>query len=274
MDSLNAITYKPVDGLEDIHKVVQLQVDIWSEDVVSPQPQLVASINHGGVVIGAFDQDRLVGFCYGFAGFKDGESYLVSHMTGILPDYQNRGIGYQLKIKQREWAIGVGYTKMVWTYDPLEIRNGYFNLCKLGACSKTYIPSYYGEMNDKLNKGLPTDRLLVEWDICSKRVEDAIFTSECNPTTNEYPLLLNSDDTKECPTPLPLEQTLDLNQKGYLVSVPSNIQFMKQHQSDIALAWRLAVRTSLSKALSSGYIITGVRKRNAMVHDYVLEKTP
>lgn len=271
---MKAITYKRIDQLEDINKVVALQVDIWSQDVVSPQPQLVASINHGGLVIGAFAGEQLVGFCYGFAGFNDGEAYLVSHMTGILPEYQNRGIGYELKIKQREWAINTGYKKIVWTYDPLEIRNGYFNLCKLGAYSKRYIPSYYGEMKDKLNKGLPTDRLLIEWDICSKRVENAIFTSGSNHTNNEYQLLLNWEHGIEFPTPLPLEHNFDLSQNGYRVPVPSNIQFIKQHNSDVAFAWRYAVRTSLSNALSCGYIIKRVQKeQDADIHFYVVENT-
>ncbi len=271
---MKAIIYRRIDQLQDINKVVDLQVEIWSQDVVSPQPQLVASINHGGLVVGAFSGERLVGFCYGFAGFNDGEAYLVSHMTGILPEYQNRGIGYKLKVQQREWAIDAGYKKIVWTYDPLEIRNGYFNLCKLGAYSKRYIPSYYGEMKDKLNKGLPTDRLLIEWDICTKRVENAILTSGSNNTNNEYQLLLEWDHGDDFPIPLPLEPNFDLNQKGFRVPVPSNIQFIKQHNSDVALSWRYAVRNSLSRALSSGYIIKGVHKEpNIDVHFYIVENT-
>ncbi|WP_407267840.1 hypothetical protein [Radiobacillus sp. PE A8.2] len=270
----NLITYKQIDQIEDIDKVVELQASIWSREIVSPQPQLIASIHHGGIVMGAFVEEMLVGFCYGFAGFKDGESYLISHMTGILPSYQNSGIGYQLKIKQREWAINLGYKKIVWTYDPLEIRNGYFNMSKLGAYSKRYIPSYYGELNDKLNKGLPSDRLLIEWDICSKRVEDAIFNLKKDHINVEAKTLLHCDQRNEYPSPELIDMKLEQNYQRYRVPVPTNIQFLKQRNPDLAKAWRYALRTTLSEALSSGYSITGVQKQHhSNIHFYILENS-
>jgi predicted GNAT superfamily acetyltransferase len=273
MSLQNGITYKRIEELEDVNKVVKLQAEIWSPNAVTPQPQLVASIHHGGIVIGAISGEQLVGFCYGFAGFKDGEAYLISHMAGILPEYQNTGIGYQLKIKQREWAINYGYKKMVWTYDPLEIRNGYFNVCKLGAYSKRYIPSYYGEMNDKLNKGLPTDRLLIEWDICSIRVEAAILGAFKNQTETNYESLLTFHQTSEYPTPVPHEIQVKESQGGYRVPVPANIQLIKEQNPDVALAWRYAVRAAISEAFSVGYMITGVqRELDSKIHFYILEK--
>ncbi|MBP2241807.1 putative GNAT superfamily acetyltransferase [Cytobacillus eiseniae] len=269
----HSITYKRIYELDEINKVIKLQEDIWGQETVSPQPQLLASIHHGGIVIGAFAGELLVGFCYGFAGFKDGETYLVSHMTGILPDYQNHGIGYQLKIKQREWAIEFGYKKIVWTYDPLEIRNGYFNMCKLGAYSNHYIPSYYGEMNDKLNKGLPTDRLLIEWEICSKHVEDTIRDGEKDQPESEVKKLLSWNQTEEnFPIPELLDVKIDQENKRYCIPVPSNIQFIKQHHSDVALEWRYAVRNAMSKAFANGYMVTRVQKRrNEKVQYYIVE---
>lgn len=272
MSLLNVITYKRIVEIEDINKVVDLQADIWSPDVVSPQPQLVASIHHGGIIIGAFSGEQLVGFCYGFAGYKDGEAYLISHMAGILPDYQNAGIGYQLKIMQREWAIDYGYKKVIWTYDPLEIRNGYFNICKLGAYSNRYISGYYGEMNDKLNKGLPTDRLEIEWDICSKRVVDAVHGFLQNQTVSQYELLLNFDQANGYPTPRPLKIKMKENQAGYRIPVPSNIQQIKKQNPEVASAWRYAVRAAITEAFLIGYRITGVqRERNSKIHFYILE---
>ncbi|WP_442595702.1 GNAT family N-acetyltransferase [Neobacillus sp. D3-1R] len=273
MSFQHTITYKKIEDLKDIEQVVKLQAEVWGTDVVSPLPQLVASIHHGGVVIGAFSDNQLVGFCYGFAGFKDKEVYLISHMAGILQDYQNAGIGYQLKIQQRAWAIDYGYKKMVWTFDPLEIRNGYFNVCKLGAFSKHYIPSYYGLMNDKLNKGIPSDRLLIEWDLCSKRVEAAINgTFKTGPKVN-YESLLSIDPSNNYPTPLSQELQLNENHNGYLVPVPSNIQFIKKQNLDVGHKWRYAVRHALSEAFSKGYMITGVhRELDSKIHFYVLEK--
>jgi predicted GNAT superfamily acetyltransferase len=271
MNQTDSITYKRIEDLEDINEVVSLQADIWGKDTVTPLHQLIASVHHGGILIGAFAENRLVGFCYGFTGFTNGEIYLVSHMAAVLPEFQNAGVGYQLKIKQREWAIAYGYPKIVWTYDPLEVRNGYFNLCKLGAYSKTYIPSYYGEMEDKLNKGLPADRLLIEWDICSSRVENAISGVLPDKTNQDYEILLHA--AKESEYPSIDEIKIDPLVVGYLVAVPTNIQLIKQTKLDIAKAWRHALRSVMSEAIINGYILTGVKKiPNSSIQYYILEK--
>jgi predicted GNAT superfamily acetyltransferase len=271
MKQTNSITYKTIEELADINEVVSLQSDIWSQDSVTPLPQLVASIHHGGILIGAFYENRLIGFCYGFAGFKNQEVYLISHMAAVRPEYQNLGVGYELKIKQREWAVAYGYQKIVWTFDPLEVRNGYFNLCKLGAYSKTYIPSYYGEMQDKLNKGLPSDRLVIEWDICSDRVEKAISGELPFKTEQVYEILLQADHNTKYP--LLVEKKSDSPKNGYLVAVPTNIQILKQTNLEVASAWRFAIRAAISEAIENGCIITGVQKvPNSTYQFYILEK--
>jgi predicted GNAT superfamily acetyltransferase len=271
MNQTNLITYKTIEDLADINDIVSLQSDIWSQDSVSPLPQLVASIHHGGILIGAYSDNRLIGFCYGFAGYKNGEVYLISHMAAVRPEYQNLGVGYQLKIKQREWAVAYGYQKIVWTYDPLEVRNGYFNLCKLGAYSKTYIPSYYGEMQDKLNKGLPADRLVIEWDICSHRVEKVILGVMPYPKDHNYEILLHADQDTEYPNRI--EKRSIPQGDGYLVAVPTSIQLLKQTNLEIAKAWRLAIRDVISEALLDEFVITGVQKvPNSPIQYYVLEK--
>jgi predicted GNAT superfamily acetyltransferase len=271
MNQTDSIRYKRIEELEEINEVVLLQSEIWSPDSVSPLPQLVAAIHHGGILIGAFSENRLIGFCFGFSGFTNGEVYLVSHMAAVLPEYQNFGVGYQLKIKQREWAMAYGYQKIVWTYDPLEVRNGYFNLCKLGAYSKTYIPSYYGEMQDKLNKGLPADRLLIEWDICSTRVENAISGVLPYKIGNDYEILLQPD--KDTQYPSIVEKKFNPHKKGYVVAVPTNIQLLKQTNLELAKTWRFAIRNVISKALLNDFVITGVEKvPHSSIQYYVLEK--
>lgn len=267
MSVKDSIIYKKIESLSDIREVVELQSDIWGQDVVSPLPQLVASIHHGGVIIGSFFNDKLVGFCYGFAGIKGKEQYLVSHMTGIRQEFQNVGIGYQLKLKQREWALANGYEKIIWTYDPLEVRNGFFNLCKLGAYSKIYHPSYYGDMPDKLNKGLPSDRLLIEWDIGSIRVERAL-KGELPQKDGEYMKLLHIDGEY----PGKLEETNFKEKSICLIPVPTEIQEVKRTNLEAAIAWRFALREVLLKALKNGFVITGVRKvSNSAIQYYLLE---
>jgi predicted GNAT superfamily acetyltransferase len=273
MNQTNSITYKTIEDLAEINEVVSLQSDIWSQDSVSPLPQLVASIHHGGILIGAYSEKQLIGFCYGFAGYKNGEVYLLSHMAAVRLEYHNLGVGYQLKIMQREWAIAYGYQKIVWTFDPLEVRNGYFNLCKLGAYSKTYIPSYYGEMQDKLNKGLPTDRLVIEWDIRTNRVQNAISGENSYKTEQEhkYEFLLQADQHTN--HPILVEKKINLQNDGYLVAVPTNIQLLKKSDMEVAKAWRFAIRDVISEAVVNGFVITGVQKvANSSIQFYILEK--
>jgi predicted GNAT superfamily acetyltransferase len=268
MTIIHSITYKQIEDLENINEVVSLQGDIWGHDVATPLPQLVASIHHGGIIIGAFTEEELIGFCYGFPGFKNGRFYLISHMAAIRPEYQNTGIGFQLKLKQREWALSYGYQKMVWTYDPLEVRNGFFNLSKLGAYSRTYLSAYYGEMPDKLNKGLPSDRLLIEWDIGSNRVEKAINGQWNMDRILDYQILLQTEGEYPCRVVGKIDET----QNGYLISVPHHIQSMKITNLDAARAWRYAIREVLSEALLMGFILTGVKKeRDSIYHYYILE---
>ncbi|MCK9910977.1 GNAT family N-acetyltransferase, partial [Microbacteriaceae bacterium K1510] len=99
------IHYRIVTGIEEIEAVVQMQIHVWGDNNVTPLAQLVASIHNGGIVIGAYEGEKLVGFCYGFPGFEHKETYLCSHMLGILPEYRDRGIGKQLKLEQRKWAL-------------------------------------------------------------------------------------------------------------------------------------------------------------------------
>ncbi|WP_456277540.1 GNAT family N-acetyltransferase [Bacillus sp. AK128] len=264
-----SIVYKEVTNLDEIKEIVALQEKIWSQSVVTPLPQLVAAFHHGGVVIGAFHQDKIIGFSYGFPGFKGGNPYLISHMTAVLPEYQNAGVGLGLKLKQREWAISTGgYEKIVWTYDPLEARNGYFNLMKLGGYSRQYINAYYGIMEDKLNQGLPSDRFLVEWDICSERVEKAIsHQSRTMVEVNHYPVLLEMSGYA------PVNKQEIGDHSGYLIAVPSNIQEIKQQNLDIAKQCRFDLRYLFTDAISKGFVVTGMLKaQDPGAQYYVIEK--
>ncbi|TWI58201.1 GNAT family N-acetyltransferase [Halalkalibacter nanhaiisediminis] len=266
-----SIMYRKIDNIKEIQEVVSFQEEIWSRDAVSPLPQLVAASHHGGVIMGAFHAAKLVGFSYGFSGYKNKEHYLISHMTAISPSYQNLGIGLALKLKQRDWAIEYGYKKIVWTYDPLESRNAYFNINKLGGYVKTHLPSYYGEMNDKLNNGLPTDRFVVEWDICSDRVKNALAgLNKLESSDREYSSLLTIKVNGGLP--YPHEENLIKNQKSYLIPVPVDFQKIKQVDFEVAKAWRLKFRNAASDILLEGYKVTRILKTtNHLVHYYVLE---
>lgn len=269
---LNALEYHTMTTAPQMVEMEDLQRSIWGESSISPVPQLMAAIHNGGVVIAAYHDEKPVGFCYGFAGFKQGKAHLCSHMLGILPEYRDWGIGKQLKLSQREWAIDNGYDKMTWTYDPLEARNAYLNLCKLGGTVKTYLESYYGDMGDGINKGLPSDRFLLEWDLRSERVFNSINVAPIERMEwREYPYVLDWELSGEQPRPV-IRLGLG-DHAGILLSVPAAIQKLKQEHLAVAMEWRLALRNLCQEAFSQGYVVVGLLKNDEAVHAYVLERS-
>jgi predicted GNAT superfamily acetyltransferase len=163
-------------GMEEFQRCVDLQKEIWGEaDIeVEPATLFVVAAETGGQVLGAFDGGRMVGYTLAVVGFLNGTVFLHSHMTGVLEEYRNRGVGRALKLFQREEALGRGIRLVVWTFDPLETRNAHFNLNRLGAISRKYLPNLYGVTTSPLHRGLPTDRLWAEWQLDSRRVVAAV----------------------------------------------------------------------------------------------------
>lgn len=162
-----------VTDLRDFEQCVAVQVEVWgySDGDVIPKRVFVVARAIGGQVIGAFDEDRLVGFAMSLPGYRDGEPYLHSHMLAVLPAYQNSGLGRRLKLAQREEALQRGIGRMEWTFDPLEIKNAHLNIARLGAIARRYLPDFYGPSTSPLQGNLPTDRLIAEWWLRSTRVE-------------------------------------------------------------------------------------------------------
>jgi predicted GNAT superfamily acetyltransferase len=183
--------------MEEFQRCVALEREIWGENdlEVEPATLFVVAEETGGQVLGAFDGERLVGYTLALVGFRDGTLFLHSHMTGVLAEYRDRGVGRALKLFQREDALGRGIRLIVWTFDPLEIRNAHFNLNRLGAIARKYLPNLYGLTTSPLHLGLPTDRLLAEWQLDSARVVAAVENlakeSETASATIELPAELD-----------------------------------------------------------------------------------
>lgn len=264
------IDYKIVEDIEQLEGTVQLQHIIWGESNICPTALLIPAIRNGGVVIGAYCGHQLAGFCFGFGGYKSGTPYLYSHLLGIHPDYRDQGVGLQLKLHQREWAINYGYAKMVWTFDPLESRNAYFNLCKLGGTVNRYYSSYYGQMKDKLNSGLPSDRFLLEWELGSVRTAQILKDgSGHSERWAAYPVLLDGVQYGNHPHPVPMQRTGD--EPGYLLAVPRSVQEMKRDDFAAAEMWRYALREQFTEAFAKGYRVTGLLRSEGPVHYYAVE---
>ena len=159
---------------------VRLQQEIWGFDEIEllPVRLFVVATKIGGQVFGAYDGELMVGFCLAIPGLKPrGVYYLHSHMLGVRPEYRNAGVGRMLKLKQREEAMSRGIRLIEWTFDPLEIKNAYFNMERLGAIVRRYVLNQYGTTSSHLHGGLPTDRCTAEWWLDSTRVE-AILASQ------------------------------------------------------------------------------------------------
>ena len=155
-------------------EVVELQKQIWGyQDVeLLPSRLFVVADKVGGQVLGAFDGERMVAFCFCIPGIKPGgKYYLHSHMLGVLPEYRDTGLGRQLKIRQREDALTRGIELIEWTFDPLETKNAYFNIERLGAIVRRFVRNQYGISSSRLHGGLPTDRLIAEWWIQTPRAD-------------------------------------------------------------------------------------------------------
>ena len=159
---------------EEFVEAVRLQQRIWGFEEIEllPVRLFVVATKVGGQAFGAFDRGHMVAFCLAIPGLKPGgDIYLHSHMLGVLPEYRNAGIGRMLKLEQRRDAIARGIALIEWTFDPLEIKNAYFNIERLGAVVRRYVFNQYGTTSSHLHGGLPTDRCIAEWWVAHPRVE-------------------------------------------------------------------------------------------------------
>src|SRR5215469_15434213 len=170
------VRIRKCEKFEDFQCCVELQRLIWGEaDLeVEPVTALVVAAHTGGQVLGAFDGGRMIGYTLAVVGVRNGVPYLHSHMTGVLRDYRDKGVGRMLKLFQRDEALSRGIRLVQWTFDPLELRNAHFNLNRLGAICREYLPNLYGVTTSPLHRGLASGRLLVEWRLDSARAVAAI----------------------------------------------------------------------------------------------------
>jgi predicted GNAT superfamily acetyltransferase len=171
------IDVRQIYGLDEFQDVLKLQKLIWGfvDIELLPLRFLVVVSKVGGHVFGAYDGKEMVGFCFAIPGVKKGGMpYLHSHMLGVLPAYANTGIGRRLKLRQREDALERGIELIEWTFDPMELKNAFFNVERLGATIRRYHENVYGVTASPLHGGLPTDRLVAEWWIRSERVENIL----------------------------------------------------------------------------------------------------
>jgi predicted GNAT superfamily acetyltransferase len=181
--SADSVVIRRCQGLDELRACVALQKEVWNftdADLV-PLRMFVVAEKIGGQVMGAFEGQQMVGFALSLPGSRSGHTYLHSHMLAVRKDHRNSGLGRRLKLLQREDALVRGIELIEWTFDPLEIKNAYLNIEKLGAIARRYNINQYGITSSPLQGGLPSDRLIAEWWLRSKRVE-TLLTEGRNPS--------------------------------------------------------------------------------------------
>lgn len=252
---------------EEMSVVEELQRRVWpgSETEVVPAHMLITAIHAGGLVLGAIEDDELVGFLFGFPGLEfvpDGpRAKHCSHMLGVLESHRDSGIGFELKRAQWQMVRNQGLDHITWTYDPLLSRNAYLNIARLGAVCNTYLPSYYGEMSDKLNAGLPSDRFQVDWWIRTRRVERRLSPRSRGTFSLSH---FEEAETQHLYSPLPLADGLIKPPPRFsmpdgrlaLAEIPND--FMKMKAEDFALArdWRHFSREVFTNLFRTSYLVT------------------
>lgn len=182
--SAGAITIRHCQGLNELRTCVALQKEIWNftDAELVPLRMFVVADKIGGQVMGAFDGNEMVGFALSLPGTRSGRIYLHSHMLAVKKEHRNTGLGRRLKLLQRDDALARGIELIEWTFDPLEIKNAYLNIEKLGAISRRYNINQYGITSSPLQGGLPSDRLIAEWWLKSKRVETLLAAGKNPPS--------------------------------------------------------------------------------------------
>ncbi len=243
--------------MEELLATVELQQAVWRmTDVEVSSPHTLRAIAHaGGCVIAAVDGRRLTGFCFGMAAWRQGELWLWSHMAGVRPEYQGRGIGFRLKQAQREWALARGFRRMAWTFDPLQSGNANFNFNKLGVTARVYSADHYGEMQDAINAGMASDRLEAHWQLDAPRVVELARGAgrDTGSTLQGARKLLWIDDAGA----LQAETPTAIGRAKFAIEIPVDIAELKRADKQRAAAWQMRLRRTITALFDAGYVVTG-----------------
>ena len=243
--------------LDEFKQIVDLERLVWGvdyDDVVCV-PILAISVKRGGVLIGAFDQGRMVGFVYSLAGIKDKKPIQWSHMLGVIDEYRNAGLGRTLKLEQRLRSMEIGCDLIEWTYDPLQALNAHLNFVKLGVVVEEYGINVYGESSSHLHRGTPTDRFIAQWWIREphvvRRLEPKSLAIVRAPEAAEAPLV---NVTRPAASWLVCESyDLNLFERRLWVEIPTGFTEMQAEQPQLAMDWRMATRTIFTTYFARGY---------------------
>jgi len=238
------IVIRKIESLADMHEVERLQREIWGVDELEVYPALALKpqTEVGAILMGAFAEDRMVGFVFGFPGILDGEVIIHSDMLGISEEYRSHNLGYLLKLAQRDAAMALGLKKITWTFDPLQSRNAHFNFSKLGVTSDRYYVDYYGVTSSFLHRH-GTDRLWVTWLLNSERVVsrvEGVNTPRAETSGLRHLVRVGED----------LEPIAGDSISGSQVIIEIPTELKVHHER-----WREVTREAFTSAIDAGYVV-------------------
>ncbi len=272
-----AAELRPLRTPAELEACVALQRRTWGESFaeVVPPALLLAVQRLGGVAGGAFAHSgagELLGFVFGVPGLEQGEPVHWSDMLAVSPEVRDRGLGERLKRWQRETVLARGFRVMRWSFDPLESRNAWLNLVRLGALCREYVRDMYADMDSPLHAGIGTDRLVVRWELESPRVRRRLAGDDAPLLPGDVAdVPVANPVVREAPDPACAPSDLDLDAPRLLLAIPADIQALKARAPELARAWRAETRAAFLEYFERGYTATGL-VRFAGWSGYLLER--
>ena len=250
---MSEFTYRDLTTLEEFAQVVELERQIWGPgyDEVVPVPILAVSVHRGGILIAAFDGDRMIGFVYSLPAIKHGKATQWSHMAGVVAEHRSAGLGQKLKHLQRDRTLAMGLDLIEWTYDPLQAMNAHLNFAKLGVVVEEYAVNIYGVSASPLHGGNPTDRFVADWWIRKPHVEARLRGAAPLASVLTVEPAGRAEPAGEWLAPGAIDLSLDASRIS--VEIPMGFTEMLSRAPDLAVAWRMATREIFTNYFSRGY---------------------
>ncbi|MBZ5654483.1 MAG: GNAT family N-acetyltransferase [Acidobacteriia bacterium] len=252
------IVVRDLKTFDELCQLKAVEKEVWGmadEDSI-PLTLAIACKAAGNIFVGAFDQEKLVGFAFGFLGREHGQTTIHSHMLAVLDRYRHLDLGSRLKQAQRERAMAMGVHEMTWTFDPLQSRNAHFNFAKLGVVSDTYKVDFYGPETSSMLHRNGTDRLWVRWVLNSRRVRDRIAGKHALTETMDALRLLapvvrfNGDGR-----PVRADLADSLSRQRVSIEIPGEILEVERADIGLAREWRETTRWAFREAMKAGFFV-------------------
>jgi len=254
----DSVVIRDLETIAELEFVLQLEKEVWglADADVTPLTLAVAMKAAGSILIGAVDGPKLVGFALAFPSLEHGRFGLHSHMLAVRPSYREYGLGYRLKLAQRERALAIGITDMTWTFDPLRSLNAHLNFSKLGVISDSYRVDFYGPHTSSHLHTNGTDRLWVTWHMADSRVREKLSGKNSSVEALDAlkhlePIIRFNGDGK------PAEGNLaaSLSKQRIAIEIPGDMDRIEHKDKDLARQWRLATRHAFMEAIGAGFVV-------------------